>query len=36
MKKLAITSIILFIIACIAISIVMIYIICARGDIDMS
>lgn len=36
MKKLVITSLILSIIACVAISIIVIYIICAKGDIDLS
>ena len=36
MKKLAVTSIILSIIACIAIGVVVIYIICAQGGIEMS
>lgn len=36
MKKLVITSLILSIIACVAISVVVVYNICARGDIAMS
>lgn len=36
MKKIVIASLILSIIACVAISVVVIYIICADGDLDMS